>query len=241
MTPCDTGGVEDDSLARTREISLSKGGFMSFLRAFFAVTLFYINASHALDLQDSATWNPQLDAVLKTMDFEQSFTCGSSAMFRELVNSCEVTCDSTACWSMCMSPADPLAPAPRTVVNCTPDSFGVLAQGTGGYFEVQKAEFAQTQGRPLLFVLNRIQDFIHCPSGATFKITSLADKPYIIRRGTPTEVTLPAMQVEGTIHYPGIPHTISATLSILKDGPGVARLARLRLQNETWFLLDNVQ
>jgi hypothetical protein len=128
------------------------------------------------------------------------------------------------------------------VVNCTPDSFGVLAQASGQYFEVPKTEFAQTQGRPLQFVLNRIQEFIHSPAGATFKISSVVDKGYIIRRGTPTEATLPAMQIEGAIMYPGHQGTgVPVVLSILKDGPGVARLARLRLQNETWFLLDDVQ
>lgn len=203
---------------------------------------FYINSALAIDLQDSTTWNPQLDAALKVLDFDQSFACGSAASFKELVGSCDIGCDRDVCWSSCMSPTDPPPPAPRTVVNCTPDSFGVLATATGGYYEVQKTEFATTQGRPLNFVLNRLQELIHAPAGTTFKISRITDKPYIIRRGTPTETSLPALQIEGAVIFPG--HTgggVETVFTVLKDGPGVARIARLRTMSESWFLLDDIQ
>jgi len=185
---------------------------------------------------------PQIRAFSGTTPFQNSFRCGDVAILDAFVISCrqwEVSGSEQQGWqvsSECMHVADPEGVrVRREVYNCTPDSVSFLLDATGDSTDLTRTDFERNGLNVGESFLSQIAAFSGY-SQAELTLQALESTQYTLRRGTSRELRVPAIHVRGQLGEPG-KMGVEVLITVIRDSPGVAQIARFRMHGKTWFLL----
>lgn len=201
------------------------------------IQLFSLQSFAQSKISDPQNLLPSIRAYAGVKPLKQAFVCGTNANYKSAIMSCdEIRCDDSGCWTFCKTVDEPQM-SNRSVVNCTDESVQLFTDATGDLADVPRAQYDANGKNVAEFFLSDLGRYINW-NEASVSITSVAETPFTLARGTPKERKVEAMNVmfelgeEKTAKFQGV-------ISILKVAPGVAQIGRLRLDSTTFFMLDD--
>lgn len=180
---------------------------------------------------------PHLRQFVAAPDFAHAFRCGDTA----LKNIDTVSCDyheepDGVFYGVCKSPSDGSS-AMDMVYNCNADQVSILTDLTGDSVDISKTQFDFVHGDMAEIFLAQFAA-IAPYDRAVITLTGLTATTFTLARGTPQERQVQAMNLIGTYGPPG-GHQLDLLMTILPNVPAAAQIARLRVDNMTWFMLND--
>lgn len=182
-------------------------------------------------------------SYLGTTPFETAFRCGDSAALKAFVISCEAY-QAGPDWAtmQCKTISDSAGLlVNRLVVGCSADEVSFMIDASGDSTTVTRSQFDEANQNVADLFLNSLDDFTGY-SGAELTIDSVIPGTYVLARDSAKQRTVSAVTIAGKFGEPGkLPFNVIVTV-IKDDGknaPGVAQVARFRMNNQTWFLVDD--
>ena len=198
----------------------------------------------ALEIQDAQDILGQLDRLAPGAEFSQHYVCGDQGFFAAGVTNFSISCTVERDGDGCMTQAERVDPAPtvaRGVFDCVDDTVN-LFWDAGRSDLVTRDEYEHADHRnELRLFLSRMEDLLGYQGRVILR--SLNEAPYLLR-GRAGSPSLPAYQIEGSFiptDAPAGSGGVPVLFTLLKDGPGVARFARFRIDDITWFRLVDWQ
>lgn len=201
-----------------------KRNFIFFLSLFaFQILWAEPNAVH-----DPKNVLAQVDKFLGSQSFESSLVCESKARYFAPVRVADLGCDEYSCWSAYQT--QDTAEGNMEVHNCSPESVSIYSDD-GRAWDISKAAFEAAHGNMLRLFLPTLGDFFGYAGEVTLEKATPAQ--YTLASGAKLE----AMNVEGKFRLAGMKPSYSLLLTVVKSTPGVAQIARVRLENQSWLRL----
>lgn len=192
----------------------------------FVVLSSSVFAQWVTPIEDPRDLLQNVDTFVGTVNFESQFQCGSKATYFTPVLSAELYCEggiSTASAEWSGGDAE--------VLNCSSESASIY-YSNGKIWDLTKEIYQSNhQNAARLFLMN-FSNFIGYDG--TLKITAVEKAQYKV---PDTEKIFAAQNISGEfLMAPGCePHPFLIT--VLQGTPGVAQIARVRLDDTTWIRL----
>lgn len=169
----------------------------------------------------------KVDQFLPTQKFEDAFVCSTKAQFFSPVKSVELGCGEDGCSALFQS--DPAAESEWEVSNCKSESVSIYAND-GVLWDISTVLFQKYKNAAKIFLTN-LESYIGYEGEV--KITSFENATYKLTSGK----TFASLNVHFQFYLKGEPRPFTGLISVIKDSPSVAQVARFRLENTTWFRL----
>lgn len=170
----------------------------------------------------------QVDAFAGVGRFEDVLKCDSQARFFAPVQKAELTCDEYGC-SATYQTAE-YAEGGSVVANCSADAVSIYTD-SGQILDITRDSFVANHSNMARIFLDNVANFLLHPGDVTLQSVTPAE--YTLASGA----KLPAVHVNGEFRLPGAKHAFPLLITVVKNAPGVAQIARLRLWEQTWFRL----
>jgi hypothetical protein len=171
---------------------------------------------------------PQVSAFLNSKNFETSLVCGQSARFFTPVQKVTLACGANGC-SAAFETVD-TAEGNSEVANCSPEAVSIYADN-GQIIDIGKVEFEKQKGNMGRFFLQNLETFLAHPGEVT--VESLTPAEYTVASGR----KYPALHINGLFRLANETRTFPILVTVVKEIPALAQVARFRIQNQTWFRL----
>lgn len=212
------------------------------LNKLFLSVLFFISSTALArtEVVDPQNLLQKVRDFVGVRPFAETFRCGDHAAYSAHVISCEeVKCEGDGCWQACTTVSDPKgALVDRSVVNCTDDSAQIFIDLSGDMEDLLKSEFDAAGGTaPDLFMatLDRRTTYLN----ASLFIQSVQPAQYTLARGTKNERKIEALNITAEFGEKATSR-FTVIMTVVKDAKGVGQMARLRIGDQTWFLLQDL-
>lgn len=181
----------------------------------------------------------QVRSFLGHSSFEQAFNCEDQAQIKAFVISCsDYQVGPERASATCQEVSDPDGMlVHRKVAQCNADQVSLILDATGDTTTITKENFETANANAGELFLQNLAEFTGY-SGAELTITSVEPAKFILRRSTPQEYEVDAITLKGSFGEPNKPQ-FPVIITFIKDGPGVAQVARFRMDEKTWFLMDD--
>jgi hypothetical protein len=169
------------------------------------------------------------DAFLGSTAFETELPCESKAQYFTPVQTVEYfACDDLGCGAGYTSLDTNESMA--QVANCTTEGVSIYFEN-GKIWDLSKSEYEANHQNIARLFLSNLSQYIGYTGDVT--ITESAPTQYTLGNGSKIE----AMNLIGQFHLPGAKYSFDLIVTIVKDAPGVAKIARLRIGTQTWIRL----
>jgi|GEM_PF-3712114 len=170
----------------------------------------------------------QLDQFIGPSSFEEALTCHSQAEFFSPVQKAELSCDKNGCFAAYQLVES--AEGKLEVSECEKDSVSLFSD-RALIWDISKQAYDQAKGNMLRLFLPLLPEFFGHVGQTTF--SSLQSAEYTLADGR----KLPAVHVHGQFQLEGAPRAFPLLVTVVKNVPGVAQIARIRLDKQSWIRL----
>ncbi|MBC7397355.1 MAG: hypothetical protein H7333_07915 [Bdellovibrionales bacterium] len=170
-----------------------------------------------------------------SLSFQKALTCGDIATFDHPVDKCEIGCSEDGCWTSCQSSEKVVS---HKVSQCSETQVSIFSDDAENV-DYTRDEYAQLQGNLLRKFMANLSTYISASGKLALK--QVQNSTFVLDPKVPGSPAYSAMQVTGQFIPEGSARGMDVLFTVLKDVPGVAQIARFRINNETWFRLKSIQ
>lgn|GEM_PF-2740282 len=197
---------------------------------------------------DDFSWNMEkVDRYFAGETFKSALNCGDKASFQAAKNMCTISCEQrgifTMCQTLCIPPDINSEKVVQEVVACEDNKVTIFGSD-GDIRTITKDDFHKYKKNPLRELFNELPSWLDGANKVT--IYQMTSTKHTLGWGTENERKVPALQLQGQIHYAtgtGSDQFEEAIFTVILDEsiPWFARAARVRLTGEgTMWRLDEV-
>lgn len=169
----------------------------------------------------------QVDAFVGKQSFESTLKCESRARFFSPVRRAEFFC---AADKLVTTEGQVGAEGDSWVADCSEDAVTIYADN-GLIWNITKTEFLNAQGNLARLFLPQVSNVFAQEGDIT--ITGVGPAGYTM----PSGEKLNAMNITADFRMIGTACSFPILITVVNKAPGVAQVARLRLENITWLRL----
>ncbi|MGZ5279781.1 MAG: hypothetical protein ACXWC9_07565 [Pseudobdellovibrionaceae bacterium] len=196
-----------------------------FASILFFPAILFAQANLVLDPQNVLK---QVEAFLGPQTFASTLACGSSAQFYSPVQKVEFACEGDGC--LVTYEIVESAEGGSYVANCSSEMVSIYSDN-GIILDISKSDFESRNGNMAQIFLENLAVFFAQPGQVILQ--SAVHAEYTLFSGK----KLPALHVNGEFRPEGMPRSFPILITVIQGAPGVAQVARLRLDQQTWFRL----
>ena len=169
----------------------------------------------------------KVDTFLPNQTLEQIFACTTKAQFFSPVKSAQLGCGQDGCGAVFQT--DSSAESEWLIGNCQQNSISIYAND-GAIWDISDILLQKHKNAARIFLSN-ISSYIGYEGN--LRIISVESANYTLASGK----VLPALNVNFEFYLKGELRGFKSLITVIKDAPGVAHVARFRVMSTTWFRL----
>jgi hypothetical protein len=181
----------------------------------------------------------QVSTFLNTaaQPFSKTFTCGDQASFDQYVTSVQLTCTDYGCYTVSQG-TNPPGVLKHSVSNCTADQISIYSDD-GDNLDVSRADY-ESAGGTVRKLFDKIPQLVGVDGRIDLVSTALAPN-FALDPNASNSLKFQALNINARFTPDGQKNGIEILYTILKDAPGVAQVARLRVDQTTIYRLKDIQ
>ncbi len=200
---------------------------MKIILSLLAFTFYFSAFANETIVMDPNNLLEKVDLFLPTQKLEEIFACTTKAQFFSPVKSAQLGCGEDGCGAVFQT--DSSAESEWLVGNCQNQSVSIYAND-GAIWDISNIVLQKYKNPARIFLAN-LSSYIGYEGH--LKIISVESANYTLASGK----VLPSLNVNFEFYLKGEVRGIQSLISVVKDAPGVAQVARFRVMSTTWFRL----
>ncbi len=200
---------------------------MRMILSSLALTFCFSAFANETIVMDPSNLLEKVDLFLPTQKLEETFSCTTKAQFFSPVKSAQLGCGEDGCGAVFQT--DSSAESEWLVGNCQNDSISIYAND-GTIWDISSV-LLQKHKNPARIFLANLSSYIGYEGN--LRIISVEAANYTLTSGK----VLPSLNVNFEFYLKGEARGFKSLISVVKDAPGVAQVARFRVMSTTWFRL----